>query len=213
MSAAWPLHDASAAFFDQLARASIDGGLFVLAVLVLVRLVPSLPARAVAAAWWLASVRFLVGLAWAVPVALPVLPAGLVERQAIAASALPCLGLECAESQAGAAPPADAVSGSTSSARRADPHPAEPSPERNVDPAAVATLAWAAITLAVVGRTVRRTWRTRRLLREAGPAGPRLQAIAGEAAGQLGLRRMPPVRVTREGVPPQVIWLGRPTVL
>ena len=54
MTVLWGMHDAGVAAFAQLLRASVDGGLFVLTVLLLVRVVPSLPARAVTIAWWLA---------------------------------------------------------------------------------------------------------------------------------------------------------------
>ena len=216
MNVVWNLHDPAVAVFDQLARASIDGGLFVLAVLLLVRLLPALPARALAAAWWLASVRFLVGLAWVAPVAVPVLPAGMFEQPVWAASSVICVALECPGTSKDAVAedspcPDDALA--SPALPPADTAFAGPGPSREVDPRALATLAWVVLTVAVFGRTVRRVLRTRRLLREAAPADARLHSLAAGAAERLGLRRVPAIRVTGEAVPPQVVWLVRPTVL
>src|ERR1700720_2273582 len=65
---------AAPALLRQLAQASLMGTLFVLAVWLLCRLAPRLPAGLRCALWWLACLKLLIGLAWPAPVALPLLP-------------------------------------------------------------------------------------------------------------------------------------------
>src|ERR1700688_2360550 len=62
------------ALLRQLAQASLMGTLFVLAVWLLCRLAPRLPAGLRCALWWLACLKLLLGLAWPAPLALPLLP-------------------------------------------------------------------------------------------------------------------------------------------
>jgi len=62
------------AFLRHLAQASLMGTLFVLAVWLLCRLAPRLPAGLRCALWWLACLKLLLGLAWPAPLALPPLP-------------------------------------------------------------------------------------------------------------------------------------------
>src|ERR1700730_5115791 len=58
----------------QLAHAALMGTLFVLAVWLLCRLAPRLPAGLRCALWWLASLKLLLGLVWPAPLTLPLLP-------------------------------------------------------------------------------------------------------------------------------------------
>ena len=62
------------ALLRQLAQAALLGTLFVLAVWLLCRLAPRLPAGLRCALWWLACLKLLLGLAWPAPLALPLLP-------------------------------------------------------------------------------------------------------------------------------------------
>ena len=62
------------ALLRQLAQAAVMGTLFVLAVWVLCRLAPRLPAGVRCALWWLASLKLLLGLVWPAPLTLPLLP-------------------------------------------------------------------------------------------------------------------------------------------
>src|ERR1700726_4490605 len=71
--AAAPLTSAPA-LLRQLAQASLMGTLFVLAVWLLCRLAPRLPAGLRCALWWLACLKLLLGLAGPSPLALPLLP-------------------------------------------------------------------------------------------------------------------------------------------
>src|SRR5260370_38212943 len=61
-------------FLRHLAQASLMGTVFVLAVWLLCRLAPRLPAGLRCALWWLACLKLLLGLVWPAPLALPLLP-------------------------------------------------------------------------------------------------------------------------------------------
>ena len=77
------------AVFRAVARASIEGGLFALAIWAITRALPRLPARARATLWWLACARFVVSLAGVAPIGVPV-PVTLPEpvTRALAAPAV-----------------------------------------------------------------------------------------------------------------------------
>ena len=62
------------AFVTLIGRASVQGALAVLAVWAVCRLFPRLPASLRCGLWWLACLKLVVGLVWATPVPLPVLP-------------------------------------------------------------------------------------------------------------------------------------------
>ena len=79
-----PWADWLAAAATQVGRASLDGALFALGVLVVTRLMTSLPATVRAALWWMVSARFLLGLVWVSPIPLPVLPAIPAEPHTVA---------------------------------------------------------------------------------------------------------------------------------
>ena len=65
---------AAEAALAALARASVQGALAIVAVWLLCRLVTRLPAAVRCWLWWLACARLVVGLVWASPVELPLLP-------------------------------------------------------------------------------------------------------------------------------------------
>ena len=69
-----------------LGRASLSGGLLILAVWGLCRLVPRLPAALRTWLWWIACLRLLVGLIGLTPVRLPLLPAGPAAVTAVSAA-------------------------------------------------------------------------------------------------------------------------------
>src|ERR1700726_1320232 len=69
-----PLLASAPALLRQRAQASLMGTLFVLAVWLLCRLAPRLPAGLRCALWWLACLNLLLGLAWPSPLAPPRLP-------------------------------------------------------------------------------------------------------------------------------------------
>ena len=60
------------AIFRAVTRASVEGGLFALAIWAVTRALPKLPAHARATLWWLACARFVVSLAGIAPFGIPV---------------------------------------------------------------------------------------------------------------------------------------------
>ena len=62
-----PLLPSALSLLRQLGHAALMGTLFVLAVWLLCRLAPRLPAGLRCALWWLASLKLLLGLAWPAP--------------------------------------------------------------------------------------------------------------------------------------------------
>jgi bla regulator protein BlaR1 len=92
----------AAPLLGALARASWQGALFIAAVWVLCRLARRLPAALRCALWWTASVKLLVGLAWAAPLGLPLLPAAARTARP-AAAAQDSAGTEAPETSAAAA--------------------------------------------------------------------------------------------------------------
>jgi bla regulator protein BlaR1 len=117
-----PLLPVAQALLRQLAQAAVMGTLFVLAVWLLCRLAPRLPAGLRCALWWLASLKLLLGLAWPAPLTLPLLPA----------AAAPIAGwLALAPAQTRSTPPAQLadgqlVAGATGGAAPPAATPAEP---------------------------------------------------------------------------------------
>src|SRR6202521_1500472 len=71
---ATPLSAPALALLRQLAQAALLGTIFVLAVWLLCRLAPRLPAGLRCALWWLACLKLLLGLAWPAPLVLALLP-------------------------------------------------------------------------------------------------------------------------------------------
>lgn len=67
-------NDGALRWANGVERASVQGGLFVLAVWIVCRVLPRLPPTIRYWLWWLACLKLVVGLVWAVPVALPLLP-------------------------------------------------------------------------------------------------------------------------------------------
>ncbi len=72
-----PLPQLSQALLRQLVQAALTGTLLVLAVWLLCRLAPRLPAGLRCTLWWLASLKLVLGLAWPAPLVLPLLPAAV----------------------------------------------------------------------------------------------------------------------------------------
>src|SRR5437879_4560403 len=68
-------HAGSQFWATGLWRACWEGALFILVAAVVCRLFPRLTASARCWLWWLACLKLLVSLVWAVPLSLPLLPA------------------------------------------------------------------------------------------------------------------------------------------
>src|SRR5215472_9084472 len=74
----------AAGLVRQLVQAAAMGTVFVLAVWMVCRAAPRLPAGARCALWWLASLKLVLGLAWPAPISLPLPTSAALPRWAAA---------------------------------------------------------------------------------------------------------------------------------
>ena len=190
------------ALLTRLAWTSIQATVLIAVVLLIVRLLPRLPAAVRCTLWWLVSLQLLLGLCWHAPLALPLLAPATASTSH--ATVLPMLA------DAGDAPfvvramptPYPDVPLSTS----ATTHP--------VNWRELLPLLWLAAMLAQLPLLTRQWLRMRRLLGTAEPlADPALQALCAQRASALGLRRCPPLYVCVDIDSPQVNGLRQPVVL
>lgn len=200
------------ALFPLLVRASIDGALFVLGAVLLLRLAPGVPAWARALVWWLACVRFLVTLASPVAVPLAIVPAGWAGTSSDVAAPTGVTAPAASEYGSSLAASPDHVVPTASSA------PALPTRQdgpvaQSVSPGALAAAVWLCGVLILLARGACRAARLFAHVREAQPADGRVRHLAGEAGARIGLARTVDVRVSSVPSPPHVVWCGRPVVL
>jgi bla regulator protein blaR1 len=179
-----------------LARASVEGAVFIAAIAILIRMMPQLSASARAALWWCAAAKFIVSLLWIPAVVLPVLPADSgpaeIVTKAAATVNLPAT-LDSASTSRTAAP----ASGSIASAF----------------PWSMAMLGiWSGGVLLTIVVGVARWCRTRRLLTQAAPAPSAIEAMTAKLAEQLSLETVPAVRMSNEIQTPLVAGLRQPVI-
>jgi bla regulator protein BlaR1 len=185
-----------------LARAAVEGAIFVAAVWTVCRLFPRLPAALRCALWWAACLKLLLGLVPLPAVRLAVLPV------VAATSAQPSF-----------------VQSVASPARTLTPRPSPfPTPppsqgegnKRSLQESGVLALMglWGFGLLVLAWRALRELRSTRRIVRLAEPIGEGWMrtAFAGICA-RLGLRRAPQLRGSGEVRTPQVTGLAQPVVL
>lgn len=188
----------SIVWLDSFWRASWQGGLFVLAVWGVGRLVPRLPAATRCWLWWLACLKLLAGLVCATSLALPVLPApreAAIPPQpapaSVARAALPSIALDelPADASADGAPFQPAADRARLTPGRTH---ARPAPVRRVDLKERLLGVWLVGLALGLWRTGRQ-WRVvRRLLRAARPVEqPWVREAAHGLAAAMGLRRVP----------------------
>ncbi|KAF1709509.1 M56 family metallopeptidase [Pseudoxanthomonas sacheonensis] len=182
----------------RLLAASVQSTLFVAVVWALCKSLPRLSASARAGLWWLVALQLVVGVLWSSPLALPLLPAEVVEQ----AAAVP--------SQVTVLPTARAI--------------AAVPPMENVSSAPFAPSSWswsvASAWLWLLGlsfmiaRTLRGYLATRRLLRDSRACKDRTLLHALQLAAEAhGLRRMPHLRLSASIDSPQLIGPWRPVLL
>ncbi|HEX9944234.1 MAG TPA: M56 family metallopeptidase, partial [Thermoanaerobaculia bacterium] len=179
---------------EALARASLQGALFIAAVWIVCRLFPRLPASVRCGLWWAACLKLLVGLVWTSPVRLPLLPAAdapavdsgiLYVRNVAAAAASPSPGQ--------VEPPTH--------------RPDLPLPEALV-------AAWLAGLLIVIARSVRQLRHTRWVVRRSQPVREGwVRSAFAELCERLDLRRPPELLGSEDVRTPQAIGLLRPRVV
>jgi bla regulator protein blaR1 len=185
-------------------RVTWQGALWALAVWALTRALPRLPAAVRTTLWWLVGLKCLVGLCAPVAVRLPLLPAP--ERPAVEQVAL------APAPEATRAVPLKHVESPPSGARA----PVEAGARLDGT-----VLAWGALLLvwlgglAWQGRELRRGLvRLRQLRREARPLEDATLHQAARTLGRaMGLRRIPPLRVSEHAPSPLALGLLRPEIL
>ena len=176
----------------HLARASLDCAVVVTVVWILCRALPRLPSATRALLWWCAAAKFVISLVWTTPVLLPVLPAA--ERLAVnpAASVREIEAIQSALSR--------------TTGEQAEPSRALPWP-------ALVLGGWCLGVYVSVHRGVGRWRKIRVAVRGSSPASSPIQVMTQDLCRDLGLRRVPEVRVSEEVLTPLVTGLLRPIVL
>jgi beta-lactamase regulating signal transducer with metallopeptidase domain len=188
-----------------LARASVIGALYILAVWGLCRLLPRLSPSTRAVLWWLAAVRVLVGFVWIGPFVLPLLPwPEPTVRVETAASGQVGIGATGQLRPAG-----DASGGSALSARP----PSRTPPAQAPRWPKVVSGTWLAGVAVGGSVTLRHLRRVRAVARRARTAGPEIGATADALARRVGLARPPDVRLSDEIDTPVVVGFARPVLL
>ena len=183
----------------RLLAASVQSTLFIAAVWALCKLLPRLSASARAGLWWLVALQLVVGLLWSNPLALPLLPAEVVE-QASSSPQMTVLALAQAEALA--------------------------SPATNASPVLAPSAAWSWSWSAafawlwllglgfMIARTLRGYQATRRLLDDSRPCMDRTLLHALQLAAEAhGLQRTPHLRLSASIDSPQLIGPWRPVLL
>jgi beta-lactamase regulating signal transducer with metallopeptidase domain len=199
-----------------LIRGSLEGAVLVAVIWSLGKLWPRLPARVLTTLWWCAAAKFLLAIAWITPIELRILPAG-TDRPPLelrrSAGAL-------AEAEAAALrSPTSAAEGDASASQSQD---LSGFVGRGLQPLPTAPrIGWSALLLGTwVGGAAlalslsARRWRTTAgILRRAEAAPHQTELLALDVARALGLRRAPPVQVSKDVATPLVAGILEPTVV
>jgi beta-lactamase regulating signal transducer with metallopeptidase domain len=193
---------------DTLLRASVESAVLVVLVWLLIRAVPTLSAGARAMLWWCAAAKFVVALAWTAPIEIPLLPARAAGATEVAPYENPIGATEVAPYEytigdSAAAPQAHAPAGEA--------NPRWRGPRERAETALL--VVWAGGLLVAFGMLAWCWHRTVALVRRASAAPSDIDALAGELAAALGLRRAPRVRMSPEVESPVVAGFARPVVL
>lgn len=184
----------------RLLAASVQSTLFVAVVWLLCKLLPRLSASARAGLWWLVALQLVVGVLWSSPLALPLLPAEVVE-------------------QASATPMQMTLLSATTAEALASPMTSVPP---DISPSAASFWSWSAafawlwlLGLSfMIARTLHDYQATRRLLRESRACKDRTLLHALQLAAEAhGLRRTPHLRLSASIDSPQLIGPWRPVLL
>lgn len=209
----------------RLARASVDGAVYAAIVFAAVRLLPGLPPALRTLLWWTVSLKFVLGLAGAPLLPLPVLPGwtGLPAAYSPAPAAHAATGLvisplparaEATEGPVAVLPIAPATADAPSNDSAPDPAMPGRSWRDRAGPALIALVAlWLAAMVAAAARTVAHLRELRRTIHEARPVPEPVESEARALAAAMGLARVPAVRTSSAVCGPHVAGLLRPTVL
>ncbi|MEO6104573.1 MAG: M56 family metallopeptidase [Pseudoxanthomonas sp.] len=187
----------------RLLAASVQSSLLVILVWALCRALPRLSASARAGLWWLVALQLVVGVLWSSPLALPLLPAEVVQQVQAApvhASAL----------QESVLSPVPAASASTTTVLALSSAPAASSWSWS----STLALLWLLGLACMIARTLRGYLATRRLLAGSRPCKDALLLGALRLAAEAhGLRAPPRLRLSASIDSPQLIGPWNPVLL
>lgn len=201
----------AAVLLDRLAWTSLQAAVLAGAVMLLVRLLPRLPAAVRCSLWWLVGLQALVGMAWQAPIRLPLLaPPPVVAMTRAAPIVTPATSRLSVRT---ATPDANAISVVRT--------PSPPSVESAAATGPIAThwqvwviAAWLLLVLAQWPALAAQHRRARRMHRQAVRLeDPGLQAQCKRQSRTLGLRRTPLLLASTGVSSPQVSGVWRPVVL
>ena len=184
----------------RLLAASVQSTLFVAVVWALCRSLPRLSASARAGLWWLVALQLVIGVLWSSPLALPLLPAEVVEQASAAPVRMTALSLAPAETIA--LPMTNASSYLV------------PSVASSWSWSTALAWLWLLGLSFMVARTLRGYLSTRRLLRDSRACKDRSLLHALQLAAEAhGLDRTPHLRLSASIDSPQLIGPWRPVLL
>lgn len=188
---------------------SVQAALLAGIVMLLIRLLPRLPASARCALWWLVTLQVVLGLAWQSPIRLPLL-ASPPAMQATLAHSIPAM-----VERAAAMMPPEAPKQLSGGAASVLPTAQVSRPGAGLFahwPAWLAALWLLGLAAQVPGIVLHRS-RLRGLRRAATPADESLRALCVRKARAMGLSRCPNMLISPTTTSPMVTGLLRPTIL
>ncbi|KAF1716890.1 hypothetical protein CSC74_08455 [Pseudoxanthomonas yeongjuensis] len=179
----------------RLLAATVQSTLFVVVVWALCKSLPRLSAAARAGLWWLVALQLVVGVVWSSPLALPLLPAEVVQ-------------------QVQAAPVHVTVLASTTTDTFASPPAALAQPALRWSWSTALAVLWLLGLVFMIARTLRGYLATRRLLDESQPCKDAVLLGALRLAAEAhGLREPPRLRLSSAIDSPQLIGPWHPVLL
>jgi beta-lactamase regulating signal transducer with metallopeptidase domain len=199
-----------------LLRASLEGAVLVAGIWSLAKLWPRLPARVLTMLWWCAAAKFLLAIVWITPIELRILPA----RAEAPALHRPTNAVQ-AEAAALPNPQLSGFAGRELPPSLRLRRTAVALAEAGQPPPTAPRVGWTALLLwtwlggvALALWLSARRWRTTAgIMRRAEAAPHQTELLALDVARALGLRRAPPIRVSKDVATPLVAGILEPTVV
>ena len=184
----------------RLLAATVQSTLFVIVLWALCKSLPRLSAAARAGLWWLVALQLVVGVVWSSPLALPLLPAELVQQVQVAPAHV--APLPATQSSVSASTPASSLVLATSQ------------PTSQWSWSTALALLWLLGLAFMIARTLRGYLATRRLLDESRPCQDAVLLGAMRLAAEAhGLREPPRLRLSSAIDSPQLVGPWHPVLL
>ena len=184
----------------RLLAATVQSTLFVIVVWALCKSLPRLSAAARAGLWWLVALQLVVGVVWSSPLALPLLPAELVQQVQVAP--VHVAPLPATQSSVSASTPASSLVLATSQ------------PTSQLSWSTALAMLWLLGLAFMIARTLRGYLATQRLLNESRPCKDAMLLGALRLAAEAhGLREPPRLRLSSAIDSPQLVGPWHPVLL